>query len=246
MSEKSITNVLPEVVKRVPEADQIEAMEKRRAEQRLAAWHSQRERRLRVWRNHRGSRYADCTLDTFVVNGARMQAAHDKVSEILEPDRMKDLLSEGANVVFYGPPGTGKDHLLAAMINRLLGGGVEYVSAPRERSTKKQARELHWTTGVQLCSIFRDFDDRDEFVMCQRIPILAISDPVVAELTAFQAERYYELLDYRYNHKLPTWITANVADSSDLATKLTPQVADRIRHGAVAIHCNWESFRKPA
>jgi len=226
------------------ELDERNSRAERVAEHKRAVTHAGQRLSLRNWTRDRGKRYAECTLDSFEPCCEKSKTAKALVASLLVKQRMRDIIADGTNIVFYGPPGTGKDHLLAAMIRRLIEGGVEY-SAHTSSLRHRQQKQIYWTSGVALCSLFRDFEKTEQFADRQRVPILAISDPVVSELTAFQAERYYELLDYRYNHQLATWLTCNVADSADLATRLTPQLADRIKDGAIAIHCNWESHRKP-
>ena len=40
--------------------------------------------------------------------------------------------------------------------------------------------------------------------------------------------------------------TVNVASGAELDERLSPQGADRLRDGALAIYCDWSSWRKAA
>ncbi len=199
------------------------------------------ERRLvRQWELLRGCRYANCTVDNFDATSDVQRAVKAQVRELTSVSRVKEILGNGNNVIFFGPPGTGKDHLMSAMLRRMVLGGFSL------HGVKKDSKlSLTWTTGPELLSKFRDFEDRETMKYLQRVGVLAVSDPVVSEsLTAFQAERWYELADARYNAMRPTFMTANIANSKDLERLMSPQIADRLRHNAIPIHCNWPSYRK--
>ena len=195
----------------------------------------------------RGKRYAACKLQNFVATTAAQKRVKEQVMRLCDEDTIRQIVKDGRNVIFYGPPGTGKDHLMAAMMRQLIWLGMRRATSRHKSSLSTSTNRryyIDWLSGPKLTSTFRDFES-DTMPYLQRVDVLCISDPAVSEqLTAFQAERYYELVDARYSHQRATWITANVTGITDLGNRLSPQIADRLRDGAITVHCNWESYRK--
>ena len=109
-----------------------------------------------------------------------------------------------------------------------------------------------WVNGVDLFGMFRKTisdDDYTEETLIKRLStpsILAISDPVppLGSLTDYQAGMMFRVIDTRYRNLKPTWITVNATDAKELEERMTPQIVDRLKDGALAIFCNWESYRK--
>jgi DNA replication protein DnaC len=142
----------------------------------------------------------------------------------------------GKNVILYGGKGTGKDHLLMGLARFAFG----------------QCQSVTWRNGADLFAEFRDTMGGSEteahllrkYSTCK---VLWISDPipVAGELTPYQGATLFSIVDARYRECLPTWVTINVASATDFSRLLLPQVADRLRDGALCIHCNWASYRKP-
>ena len=56
----------------------------------------------------------------------------------------------------------------------------------------------------------------------------------------------FRILDGRYSRRRPTWVTVNVSSRAELNERLTPQNADRLRDGALAVFCDWQTYRKTA
>lgn len=100
---------------------------------------------------------------------------------------------------------------------------------------------------------FRDaFNDSTKFteqdVITQLVApdLLYISDPLppTGTLSEFQMSSMFRILDARYSHKKATVVTINVADGNEMDLRMGVQNGDRLRDGALAIKCNWQSFRK--
>lgn len=220
------------------EANDPQAAEKRR--QRIAAEERrvEYERRQRIdddlrrlWQL-RGERYAGCTLENFVADSPEKQQALANVAEFA--DDIGERIRNGENAVFFGPPGTGKDHLLAALMRRAV-----------ERSYS-----VAWYGGMSMFGAFRDNigseDSEARLVMRFTAPaVLAISDPLppFGDLTPFQASKLFEIIDWRYSHRKSTWLTMNVKNGDEARQGLGAAIVDRLRHGALVVPCNWESYR---
>jgi len=138
-------------------------------------------------------------------------------------------------LVLYGTCGTGKDHLLAAVVRRVvLVHGIKVL----------------WTTGPRLFNAFRSEIDGSDLTSrnCRDVEVLAVSDPIppAGQLTPFISERLFGIVDARYSDGKPTWITCNVASREDMEHAIGVQTVDRLIDNAVLIRCDWPSYRKRA
>lgn len=175
-----------------------------------------------------GTRYRDCTLDNFRIDNESQRAVVMRLRRFMQTTHERI-----PNVLLFGPKGTGKDHLLTALVRwgGDLGLGVQ------------------WVNGLDLFAQFRDFEKAQEFDQRSQLvaaDVLAISDPLPpsGDLTTWQQENLARLLDSRYRRALPTWATLNVASGAEAEQRLGPLITDRLRDGAVALACCWESFRR--
>lgn len=146
-------------------------------------------------------------------------------------------IGDGGGLILFGPKGTGKDHLaMAATQNAIMSHGID----------------VEWVNGMDLFGEFRDAmnsdgtTERDIINRYARHQVLYISDPVppAGNLTEFQSAALFRILDARYSHKRPTWVTVNVTSAQELDARIGTQNGDRLRDGALAIFCNWASYRK--
>lgn len=179
------------------------------------------------------ARYRRCTLASFETpSEPHRKALRTVQAYVASVDR---FIADGASVLFYGPPGTGKDHLMACLIHAAVDAG----------------RTVRWKNGMDLFGEVRDrMDDggaESSFVSSLVTPdALAISDPIppFGELSSFQAAMLFRIIDGRYSMGRPTWVTINAGDSVEMEAKIGTQTVDRLTDGAVAIHCNWPSYRR--
>ena len=184
---------------------------------------------------YRGTRYVAARLANYEVAHDKQQTALDALVKYCSEIRNKWL--GGSGVVLYGSKGTGKDHLMMGVARFAFG----------------QCQWVTWINGTDLFAKFRDsFDSNtsEDSLVCRysRCPVLWISDPIPAagKLTDYQSAVLFSIIDSRYRENLPTWITVNAANASEFEERILPQNADRLRDGALAIHCNWPSYRKTA
>lgn len=191
---------------------------------------------FRILKKGRGKRYEACTFQNY-------QAASDEQKQVVGKlaDFARSPKALETNVLLVGPQGTGKDHLLMA-----LAGAVGYF----------QGEVPHWINGVDFHTEMRDlaFSDEsdrgfygDSYCNPRKTPILWISDPLPPSgiLSEFQQAALFGVMDYRYAAMLPTWLTLNVADSSEASQRMGSQVVDRLQHDALILNCNWTSYRAP-
>lgn len=196
-----------------------------------------------------GARYAGCTLENFKIDftvsgktdaeiaaDSRMNAARCELETFARS--MPDTLKEGGGVTLYGPPGCGKDHLMAALMFRAI---------------IDSGYSVEWVNGLDLYadmrSAIRKDEDESAFIRKYQKPlILAISDPLPpkGETSEYQASVLYRIIDRRYRDMKSTWATMNVDGGDEARERIAGNVVDRLRHNSLCIHCDWESFRRPA
>ena len=63
-----------------------------------------------------GSRYADCTLEEFIISGEAADRQKQLAQLTAYRDTLKERVIEGSGVFLFGPAGCGKDHLLSALM----------------------------------------------------------------------------------------------------------------------------------
>jgi DNA replication protein DnaC len=202
----------------------------------------ERERRAEMgqrasrWENllgARGSRYADAKLTSFTVTDPKQQPILEQLRDYQA--NILERIQEGDGLILFGPKGTGKDHLAMAMARTAIGAG----------------RTVVWKNGMDLFGDFRDAMDKgdSEKSMVKELvnpDVLYLSDPLppIGPLTPYQATMVFRILDGRYNHRRTTWVTVNVTGSKELDDRMGAQNGDRIRDGAMALFCDWASYRR--
>lgn len=189
----------------------------------------------------RGKRYEECGLVNFVTADESPVAQEKKTAAVkLLREFHKEAgarIERGAGILLFGPKGSGKDHLMCSMVRSAIGA----------------EKSVEWRNGMDLYGDMRDLISSDEsegkFIHKLTYPdVLYISDPLppIGKLTEYQTSMLFRILDARYSAMKSTWVTVNVNSGLELDERLGPQNGDRLRDGAVCIHCDWQSYRKRA
>lgn len=184
-----------------------------------------------------GKRYADCRVNNFRISDDRETCVRQSavVSALTEyGDHADTRIGIGQNIVLFGPAGTGKDHLLVGMAWQAC----------------KFGHSVKWVRGCDFFGDTRDAMERElrerDFIREYTRPdVLVLSDPVPPSggLSQFQAVTLFRIVDRRYRDLKPTWVTLNAVDREDAEKRIGVQTVDRLREGALSLHCNWESYR---
>jgi len=212
-------------------------------EERDRAWQDQEarernEQKFRDWATligQRGSRYNECRLANFKATDSNQKAAIERLTEYGQ--NIRENYNAGRSIVWFGPPGTGKDHLMMAMARIAIGAELR----------------LSWRNGSMLWAEFRatmdEDSERNEMFLIKQLTapdILAISDPLppVGKLSDYQATSLFTVIDSRYSHQKPTWLTLNVANRREAEDRMGTQVVRRIADGALVVVCNWAPHKE--
>lgn len=156
------------------------------------------------------------TFDGFDRRG---QAVDEKALDSLrEALKLSKEFAEDPHLwlVLLGPTGCGKTHLAASIANQQIAGGklVCFVVVP------------------DLLDHLRSAYDPDSkipydelFEMIRTAPLLILDDLGAHSSTPWAEEKLYQLVNHRYNHRLPTVITTN-RTLDELDERLASRIAD--------------------
>jgi len=175
-----------------PDFGKLFTCECRQAE--LAARHA---RQLRSRSNLEGLQ--DKTLEGFNPEG-RGNLTPDQAQSLTQAIQAAREFAEDPDgwLVLIGPYGCGKTHLAVAIANAQIAAGALFVNVPDlldhlRASYSPDARE--------------GYDER--FATVRDAPLLTLDDLGTENATTWAVEKLYQILNHRYNLRLPTIITTN-------------------------------------
>lgn len=180
-----------------------------------------------------GPRHRACRLENFECPRADQRAALKQVAEWVKG--MVDHTLSGSGLFLYGPPGTGKDHLAVS--------GLRAAAALGFACRWANMQLLYG----DIAGAVADSRNTERILNAYAKPdILCLSDPFLGVgQTESNYRTLYRLVTDRYDQCKPTWVTLNAHNREQAIKALTEPVYDRLIHGALAVYCNWESYRKP-
>lgn len=167
-----------------------------------------------------GLKFRWLTPDKFIVTNNN-QTAYQYVEKIKKME-YEELRHFGA--YFYGQPGTGKTHLLTNLCCGLIDNGYKY-------------RRITWAnTSSVLTNIRSSFNKKygygeeteQEIVLKKlRTTILFLDDIGTESATDWAKEILYDVINYRYEERLATFISSNLSPQ-ELANRLGDKFASRV------------------
>lgn len=127
-----------------------------------------------------------------------------------------------------GSVGTGKTHLAAAMAHYAIENGV---------ITK-------FGNVTDIFQSLRDSFTSDEDILSdvKAVPFLVLDDLGKERQTDWTTETIYSIINYRYEHMLPTVITTNLS-MSDLQERLGAATVSRLMEMCDYVEMNGEDYR---
>jgi len=217
-------------------AEELRRHEERERERAAAIQDRQRRDAAAEFLRQRGARYRSCRLSNFEISTPEQRRAVELLKTYC--GNLPDHVDAGNGICLYGPSGGGKDHLLTA---------VGYAAV------RRFGFSVFWQNGVALYAELRkaiEGDRRETDILRPLLAttILILSDPLPpeAELTRYQRETLYHVLDSRYSHQRPTLVSVNVKSAAEASERLGAACHDRLRDGALCIYTKWPSYRRPA
>ena len=104
-------------------------------------------------------------------------------------------------LTLIGPYGIGKTHLAAAIAHEVFGRGHAVLFAV----VPDLLDHLRTTFGPQSTI---SYDEQFDFL--RRVPVLILDDLGTESATPWAREKLYQLINHRYNYRLPTVVTSNL------------------------------------
>lgn len=151
-------------------------------------------------------RFRDRTFENFSLTAENRVAYEASVGFQVGP--------EGMGLLFHGPCGIGKTHLAAAIANRLMGKmELLYISCP--------------DLLLELREAFQGKRVENKLNIAKSIPLLFLDDIGAEKPSEWVQETLFVLLNYRYEHQLPTILTTNFS-LKELSIRLGDRIVSRI------------------
>ncbi|KKM63585.1 hypothetical protein LCGC14_1510040 [marine sediment metagenome] len=179
-----------------------------------------------------GNRFRRCSLTNYEIYNPAQRDVVDRL-KVLQNDVVEHVQA-GRGLFLYGNCGTGKDHLAVAILRKAAWEGLS-------------ARCIN---GIKLFGDVADAwrgegSEGDVIGPLLRPDVLLISDPVLPSgITESNQRTLYRLIARRYDRRLSTWCTTNVAGSKGAIELLGNQVYSRLIDDAIRLHCSWECYRE--
>lgn len=155
------------------------------------------------------------TFESFDVRGAGLD--EQSIQVLRQAFRLARNFAEAPSgwLVFYGESARGKTHLAAAIANHHKDKGeeVRFVTAPDLLDYLRAAYAPESSVGYD-----------EVFEAMRTAPLLILDDLGAHSSTPWAEEKLYQLINYRYNARLPTVITTDFPE--DLGPRLYSRMTD--------------------
>lgn len=137
--------------------------------------------------------------------------------------RVVPRIVTGPSLLLVGATGTGKSYQCWGAIRALAVSGC--------------GCSWRFTTAADLYAALRPrprVDSEEEFDRFARVGLLVLDDFGAAKTSEWNEEINYRLINYRYDHRMPTLVTSNVPPK-DLPAALGERVASRLAEMATRV-----------
>lgn len=174
-----------------------------------------------------GKRFSNRTFSNF--DKSKCEEAHKAAWAYSQRENLFE--SEKNSLLFLGGVGTGKTHLAAAIANEFIGRGIPVLFGTFIDHLQKIRDEFNNTSLDTYLSKMKS------------TPMLVIDDLGKEKRTEWSQQVLFDTINFRYEHMLPTIITANF-DDSGLMNHVGNATASRLNEMSTAIHMNGEDYRR--
>lgn len=183
-----------------------------------------------------GERYADCGFSNFEVGSDSDAAARSKNLGIVKDyaTKIQEHRQAGRNLILIGGRGTGKDHLATAVMRHAIVKGLT-VAFTRGTSLAK----------LMISASKGEPGPDERFMTSDFLCISDIEPKQKEEASATVMAGFLELIDERYRRRLPTIVTSNARQRSEMITAIGDRAIDRLLHDAIVVRNLWKSYREP-
>lgn len=175
-----------------------------------------------------GARFLNRTFGNFDVRRDK-----NAFNSCLAYSNRENLFSDNRNsLLIFGGYGSGKTHLAAAIANALIDRGIPV---------------LFGTFADHLEKIREEFDktgQRKYQSMMKNTPMLVLDDVGKEKLTDWSKEILFNVINYRYEHKLPFILTTNF-NEQQLGNHIGGAVYSRMCEMCTAVTTSGKDYRKP-
>ena len=130
-------------------------------------------------------------------------------------------------IILLGPTGTGKTHLLAGLIHAMI--EKEFSRGHLFRSDLLKLYK--WHRVVSLIADYREVSFRDKRAIrntARTVKFLVLDDLATENSKDFALDVLLDILDYRYEESLPTFLTSNVGPE-ELSDRYGDRFVSRFR-----------------
>jgi DNA replication protein DnaC len=137
---------------------------------------------------------------------------------------------DGKNIMLQGGFGVGKTYIAFAIIKKIV------------EDMAKEYKNISWEF-IILSDLGVDFKNAEISIeKAKNCNILIFDDIFEEQMNKYTLLKFYNLVNYRYNNKLPTIFTTNM-DLITMKNVVSERVADRIRENLKLIKLNGKSKR---
>ncbi len=176
--------------------------------------------------------YKNMTFNAFNISGIGGNREINKTLEVAFNTSKNYAQHLNGWLLLMGGFGCGKTHLAAAIANQVVSLGIEtlFLTMPDL---------LDW---LRFTFTSKETSYEKRFEEIRNIRFLVLDDLGTQNATDWAREKLFQIINYRYNHKLPTVITTNLS-MAQIEDRISSRLQDR--ELVVKIQIDAQDFRNP-